>query len=65
MSARLTRAGFKQSHVSLPSRTYPTLAEGKTITFEEIGRDPSIPEWKRVLVNGKLQIISRKEVCVS
>ncbi|KAI0249562.1 hypothetical protein BJV78DRAFT_1276167 [Lactifluus subvellereus] len=50
-----------QSHISLPSRTYPTLAEGKTVTFEETSRDPSIPEWKRVLVNGKLQIINWKE----
>lgn len=50
-----------ESHISLPSRTYPTLVEGKTVTFEEISEDPAVPEWKRVSVNGNIQIVSRKE----
>jgi hypothetical protein len=36
--------------------------EGKTVTFKEISEDPAVPEWKRVSVNGNIQIVSRKEV---
>jgi len=50
-----------ESHISLPSRTYPTLLNGKTVTFKEINEDPTVPEWKRVSVNGNIQIVSRKE----
>jgi len=50
-----------KSHISLPSRAYPTLAEGKTVSFEEISKDQTIPEWKRVSVNGNIQIVSKKE----
>jgi hypothetical protein len=59
---QLTRLYFQESHISLPSRTYPTLLEGKTVTFKEISEDPAVPEWKRVSVNGNIQIVSRKEV---
>ncbi|KAI0005506.1 hypothetical protein BJV74DRAFT_804865 [Russula compacta] len=50
-----------QSHISLPSRTYPTLVEGKTVSFKEISKDPIVLEWKRVLVNGHIQIVNKKE----
>ncbi len=46
----------------MPSRTYPTLVQGKTVTFKETSEDPTVPEWKRVFVNGNIQIVSRKEV---
>ncbi|KAI9454865.1 hypothetical protein BJY52DRAFT_1389902 [Lactarius psammicola] len=51
-----------ESPIPLASRTYPTLAEGKTtITFVETGKDTTLPEWKRVLINGEIQIINAKE----
>jgi len=50
-----------KSPIPLASRTYPTLAEGKTITFVETGKDTTSPEWNRVLVNGDIQIIKAKE----
>jgi uncharacterized surface protein with fasciclin (FAS1) repeats len=50
-----------ESRIPLASRTYPTLAEGKTITFVETGKDTSSPEWKRVLINGDIQIINARE----
>jgi len=49
------------SHISLPSLTYPTLVEGKTVTFKEINQDTTMSEWKRVLVNGNVQIVDKKE----
>jgi len=50
-----------ESLISLQSRTYPTLVEGKTITFKEISKDPQVSEWQRVLVNGDTRILSKKE----
>lgn len=47
----------------LAPRTYPTLVEGKVITFVETGKDTTLPEWKRVLVNGDIRITNAKEVC--
>ena len=62
MKVRLTRPGSQESHISLSSPTYPTLVDGKTITFREISQDPTVSEWKRVLVNGNIQIVDKKEV---
>jgi len=36
--------------------------EGKTVTFKEINQDTTMSEWKRVLINGNIQIIDKKEV---
>ncbi|KAH9075836.1 hypothetical protein EDB83DRAFT_2352563 [Lactarius deliciosus] len=49
-----------ESPISLTSRTYPTLAEGK-ISFVETSKDTTLPEWERVLINGDIQIINAKE----
>ncbi|KAH9056985.1 hypothetical protein EDB87DRAFT_1565652 [Lactarius vividus] len=49
-----------ESPISLASRTYPTLAEGK-IYFVETSKDTTLPEWKRVLINGDIQVINAKE----
>lgn len=56
---------LKESPISLASNTYRTLAEGKPVSFVETSKDTSLPEWKRVLVNGNIQVISAKEVCYS
>jgi len=50
-----------ESHISLPSRTYPTLVEGKAVAFEEISEDDTVPEWNRVLVNGNIPIVGKRE----
>ncbi|KAN0135594.1 hypothetical protein V8E53_006485 [Lactarius tabidus] len=49
------------SRIPLAPRTYPTLVEGKTISFVETGKDTTLPEWKRVLVNGDIRIVNAKE----
>ncbi|KAH8991988.1 hypothetical protein EDB92DRAFT_1934907 [Lactarius akahatsu] len=53
-------ACFKESPISLASRTYPTLAEGN-ISFVETSKDTTLPEWERVLINGDIQIVNAKE----
>lgn len=63
VAPRLIPTCFKGSPIPLASRVYPTLAEGKTITFVETGKDTTLPEWKRVLINGGIQITNAKEVC--
>ncbi|KAF8480979.1 hypothetical protein DFH94DRAFT_630204 [Russula ochroleuca] len=50
-----------ESHTSLSSRTYLTLAEGKTVTFKEINKDTTVTDWKRFLVNDNIQIVRKKE----
>jgi len=50
-----------ESHILLSSRTYPTLLEGKTVAFEEISEDHTVPEWNRVLVNGNIPIVGKRE----
>ncbi|KAI9512620.1 hypothetical protein F5148DRAFT_1161603 [Russula earlei] len=50
-----------ESQISLPSRTYPTLVEGRTITFKETKKGSTALEWQRVLVNGDIPILNKKE----
>ncbi|KAI0307608.1 hypothetical protein B0F90DRAFT_1813055 [Multifurca ochricompacta] len=47
--------------IVLNSHIYPTLAEGKAVTFKQISQDPTLPEWKRVLLNGGIKILNEKE----
>ncbi|KAH8998750.1 hypothetical protein EDB86DRAFT_2909913 [Lactarius hatsudake] len=55
------RRALGESPISLASRTYPTLAEGKISFVEETSKDTTLPEWERVLINGDIQIINAKE----
>ncbi|KAI0271496.1 hypothetical protein BC834DRAFT_841122 [Gloeopeniophorella convolvens] len=50
-----------ESPIPLLSRTYPTFAEGKTVTFKETNKNPDGPEWSRVLINGEIGIIGMRE----
>ncbi|EIM92422.1 uncharacterized protein STEHIDRAFT_117441 [Stereum hirsutum FP-91666 SS1] len=50
-----------QSPIPLISHTYPTLVDGKNVTFAEIDGEASSPEWSRVLVNGESRIIQEKQ----
>ncbi|ETW86744.1 hypothetical protein HETIRDRAFT_40718 [Heterobasidion irregulare TC 32-1] len=50
-----------ESPISLLGHTYPTLIEGKYVTFTEVDDGATAPEWARVLLNGDVRILEMKE----
>ncbi|KAI0059419.1 hypothetical protein BV25DRAFT_1828937 [Artomyces pyxidatus] len=49
-----------EAPIFLASHTYPTLADGRSVSFKEIEGDATAPEWTRVLLNGEVQILRMK-----
>ncbi|KAA1471467.1 hypothetical protein DENSPDRAFT_776453 [Dentipellis sp. KUC8613] len=50
-----------KSPIELSSQTYPTLNENKKVSFSEVKGSPNEPEWRRVLLEGDVQISRMRE----
>lgn len=44
-------------------REYPTLAEGRSVTFKVVDEDSHKPNWARVAIDGEIHLLQKKEVC--
>ncbi|KAI0031237.1 hypothetical protein K488DRAFT_79159 [Vararia minispora EC-137] len=50
-----------QSPIDIGLHSFPTLVEGRNVTFEEVEGDLSQPDWTRVLLNGEIRLLGKKE----